>query len=164
MGEADDFKKPLDPEPTLRCWAEAAQRRNVQSLAAGAGPGGPPLAPNRPATVRRKGHDRVGIDSGEMAHGLVDPAAVNLKVTRDGGEAQVFGGSGATDKKLNIFIQGQRPQKRWTSEQTKSGKRRAWQYDAPAVPGRDFFGVDERDSEAAGEFLLDDVARQMGFK
>ena len=30
-------------------------------------------------------------------------------------------------------------------------ERKAWKYQGPPVPGRDFFGVDERDVDAAGE-------------
>ena len=78
--------------------------------------------------------------------------------------ATVFGGPGGTDDKLNMFLQGKPGETRWQSEKTKSGKRKAWRYQGDPVPGRDFFGIDERDLDAAAEHLVDDVVRCWGFR
>ena len=161
---ARDLQKPIDEEPVMRRWAEATQRRNLESLQRAQGPGGEALAPNEPATAKRKGHDQVGFDSGEMAAGLTAPGAINLRFGGDEAVAEVFGGPGSTDKELNIFIKGKPAEERWQSAQAPSGKRKAWKYQGSPVPGRDFFGVDERDVDKAGEDLLDTVAKTWGFK
>ena len=164
MSGAADFAKPLDEEPVLRRWAEATQKRSLASLEAAQGPGGEPLAPDKAATVKAKGHDRVGFETGEMAAGLTDPGAVNLRVGGDVAEADVFGGPGATDAKLNMFLKGRPAETRWESAEMPSGKRKAWQYPGDPVPGRDFFGVDERDVEAAGGDALDSILETWGFR
>lgn len=163
-GSLDDFRKPLNMEPFVRRWVAATQRRNLDSLSRAQGPGGPLLAGNKPYTVRRKKHGRVGFDTGEMAAGLLAPNAVNLKIGGASVEATVFAGPGGTDKKVNIFVKGQRAQPGWMSALTKSGKRKAWKTTRPPVPGRDFIGISEADVDAAAGDMLADVARQFGFR
>lgn len=162
---AADFKKPIDEEPVMRRWAAATQRRNRESLHQARGPGGDKLEPNKPYTVKRKGHGRVGVRSGGMAGGLTaGDAAVNYRFGRKDSEAVVHGGPGATDRELNIFVEGTKSTVVEKKATTKRGKVKTWKKRVPAVPGRDFFGVDERDVERAGDDLLTTALRGFGFR
>lgn len=185
-GPLDDLRKPLNLEPGIRRAAQALQKRNVASLQAAQGPGGEPLARNRPYTEKRKRHGRVGFHTGEMAAGLLAPGAViELRIGDARAEAVVGAGPGNTDMKVNIFVRGQ-PERviEKTARIWKKGsiasrqlKGRAggseivqgpggvwkWKRVVPAVPGRDFLGVDEADVDAAAEGFLSDFGAQWGF-
>lgn len=158
-----DLSKPIDEEPVLRRAAERLQRRNLESLVQAQGPGGEPIAPNTKGYARRKGHDRIGFLTGEMAAGLVASDGVNLTVGGDVAEAEVFAGPGGTDMKVNIFLAGKPGEERWQSAETRSGRRKAWRYEGPPVPPRDFIGIDERDVEAAGDDALETILNGWGF-
>lgn len=169
MSGLADFKKELEPveRAVLTEWAKAAQRTNLASLRAARGPGGASLAPNKPYTAKRKGHDRVGEDSGQMLAGLLAGDGIDVDTSGRSGKAKVYGGPGSTDLKLNIFVKGQRDgsgQMIWVSELTQSGKLKKYQVPKRRVEGRDFFGVDQRDVDAAAEDALTSVLSAWGFK
>lgn len=165
-GSLDSFKADLEPIEfeTLTNWARAAQRRNLESLRNAQGPGGAPLAPNKPYTAKRKGHERVGFDGGQMAAELLSDRGVDVDTSR--GEAKVYGGSGSTDFKLNVFVRGQRDGSGvmvWVTETLPSGKQKRYQRPMLRVPGRDFFGIAEADVDAVAEKATEDIFRAWGF-
>lgn len=162
--DLSDLRRPVDAVEIARRAAQRIQRRNLESLANAQGPGGPPLAPNKPRTVKNKGHDRVGFYTGEMAHGLVAPTGANIVERGNEVEVKVFGGPGNTDAKVNIFVRGQRNRVGWQSARTASGKRKAWKTNLPPVPGRDFFGLAEQDVDAIAEDATDSILKAWGFR
>lgn len=169
MSTLAGFKKELEPveHAVLTAWARAAQRRNYMSLQKAQGPGGAPLAPNKERTIKRKKHDRVGIDSGKMLLGLLADEGIEVDTSGGKGKARVFGGDGSTDFKLGVFVGGQSDrsgEKIWVSEMTKSGKLKKYQVPKKAVPPRDFFGLAQADLDAAAENAAESVLRAWGFR
>lgn len=163
MAGLDDFRKPIDPEPSMRLWIGLAQKRMLSSLIAAQGPGGEPLFRLADSTIRRKKHAQIGFDTGAMANALVSPTAFTLYIGAAGAAAEVYAGQGPTVETINRFLAPNRTYIGWMSERTKSGKRKAW----PVLKGhkkRDFVGLDARDQEAAEADLIERMLRGWGFK
>lgn len=170
MSGIEAFKQELEPveRAVLTEWAKAAQRTNLRSLQTAQGPGGAPLAPNKPYTAKRKGHERVGFGKTEqMAAGLLADNAVDIRMGSRSGRATVYAGAGATDFKLNVFIAGQREEAGrmvWVTETLPNGKQKKYQRPMLRVPPRDFVGLSEADLDAAAENAAESVLRAWGFR
>ena len=164
-GAGDDFRKPLDEEPVLRRWADAAMRRNYQNLVDGNFDGGPELAHNQKYTVRRKGFDKPGFGkTGEMSINLVNVGNVTMWVGGEAARAEVAAGPGATDMKINLFVRGQVQPKRAVILTGKKGQPRKREEREVRVPARDFLQVDQRELDDSGGEAVDAVLRAWGFK
>lgn len=174
-GGLEDFLKPLSVVEPMKRWAKATQERNVVSLTAGQGPGGPALAPLNKSTVRHKGHARPGIDTGAMVAAMTDPGCVDM--TADGLSADVRGSprAAAEDYSRVALKRGAPPELKlaafltdrsylsWTSEKTKSGKRKAYPV-MKGSPARDFIGIADEDIDRAADDALTTIAKTWGFR
>ncbi len=162
----EDWKNGLRGQPSLIEWCKATAKRNLQSLEERQGPGGAPLVPLAPRTVKGKGNDRPGFGkTGKMAAALTAPN--NFSVSGDL-EAEVYAGQGDTIyPKLTTFLRGRDPgrieKRSLRKNKTKPNTEKRWFVMVSRQPARDFIGHDEKVLEAHGEALLADVAKQLGF-
>lgn len=135
---------------TLAHWAYDTAQGVKQALATSQQPGGGALPPNSPYTQRlksRRGADpRPGVRTGALLSGLGTAATINVIDDR---RAEVYGSSGGdNDLKATLVIRGARHRKRGKTYRQ---------------PPRDYVGHDEATVEKAGERMLDQVAKALGW-